>query len=158
MSYDTNPFPDDPDRSAIWDMLVHRDIDAYLAGNWDAVQDDFIAEGFIGINGNGAGNADRWTLGFAQLEDYRAGWLGGVVDPADFAEDLRTAIFRATSLDHIDINGDMALAHKKFDGSVERVDGTQMVLKWQSLYYLRRIGGRWKIFGFTGYLPNPMKD
>jgi len=156
MSYDINPFADDPDRSAIWEMLVRRDIDAYLAADWDAVNDDFIVEGFIGIQGNGSGNADMWTLGFPSLADYKAGWLGGTIEEKDFAEALRPALFRVTELNHIEINGDMALAHKKFDGAVARADGTDMVLNWQSLYYLRRIGGVWKIFGFTGYLPNPM--
>jgi len=31
------------------------------------------------------------------------------------------------------------------------------VLKWQTLYYCRLHEGRWKISGFTGYLPNPME-
>ncbi len=29
-------------------------------------------------------------------------------------------------------------------------------MQWQTLYYCRFHEGRWKISGFTGYLPNPM--
>jgi hypothetical protein len=30
------------------------------------------------------------------------------------------------------------------------------VLNWQTLYFCRRAGGRWKLTGFAGYLPFPM--
>ena len=44
MTYDKNPFPEtDGDRHAIWEMLVRRDIDAYLGQEWAMVEGDFIA-------------------------------------------------------------------------------------------------------------------
>ena len=46
-----NPFTD-PDRRAIWDMLVPRDIDAFVSADWDAVAGDFVAANFTGISGN----------------------------------------------------------------------------------------------------------
>ena len=75
---------------------------------------------------------------------------------AEFAEELEPALVRATTLRDIEIAGDLALIHKKFDGSVAKNDGGSIVLNWQTLYYCRRVNGRWKITGFTGYLPHPM--
>jgi hypothetical protein len=43
----TNPFANDPDRSAIWTMLVERDIAAFVAADWSMVDGDFIKEGFL---------------------------------------------------------------------------------------------------------------
>ena len=68
----------------------------------------------------------------------------------------RTAIFTTTTLEEIEISGETALVRKKFDGGIKRADGTLDVMRWQTLYYCRLHEGRWKISGFTGYLPNPM--
>ncbi len=157
MSYDDNPFPaGDVDRHAIWEMLVRRDIDAYLAHDWSAVAGDFVTTGFFGISGNRSGNPDSWTIGFPTLEAYRDSWLADTIEQADFAEELRPAIFRVTTLRDIEIAGERALAHKKFDGEIARKDGTAQQMKWQSVYHLRQEGGVWKIAGFNGYMPNPM--
>ncbi len=53
----------------------------------------------------------------------------------------------------IDIAGDLAVAHKKFDGSIRRRDGTADVLHWQTLYFCRRVGADWRLTGFIGYMP-----
>ena len=157
MSYDKNPFPTaDRDRHEIWDFMVRKDIDAYLAKDWSMVADDFWPEGFMGIQANRSGNPDSWTLGFPSLDAYRDGWLAGTIDQKDFAEDLRPAIFRCTFLRDIEIVGDKALAHKKFDGRIALTKGGFMEFKWQSLAYLRRGPDRWRVFGFTGYMPNPI--
>ena len=51
-----NPFPrPTAARHAIWEMLVPRDIDAFLAADWSMVADDFVEEGFIGIDGQTRG-------------------------------------------------------------------------------------------------------
>ena len=63
----------------------------------------------------------------------------------------------SSRLDRIEIVGDRALAHKKFDGAATTVDGQEVVLRFQSMFHLARIDGRWKIAGFVGYLPNPMR-
>ena len=157
MSYDTNPFPNDPDRGQIWDFMLRKDIDAYLAKDWSMVADDFWPEGFMGIQAGGSGNPDSWTLGFPSLDAYRDAWLAGTIDQRDFAEELRPALFRVCYLRDIEIVGDKALAHKKFDGRVQRIDGSFMTFKWQSIAYLRRGADRWRVFGFTGYLPNPIQ-
>lgn len=153
-----NPFPDDADRAAIWEMLVLRDIAAFVAADWSMVEADFIAGQFLGIDGRGADNPDGWRIGFSTLELYRDEWLRQARESAAvaYAEDREAAIHRATTLRDIEIAGDVALAHKKFDGAIARADGGKDVLNWQSLYFCRRHEGRWKLTGFTGYLPYPM--
>lgn len=154
-----NPFPpSDPARHAIWEMLVPRDIDAFLAADWSMVAGDFVEDGFIGINANKNANPDAWRLSFSSLSAYRDEWLRQAKDFAThgYAEDPRAAIFNTTTLTEIEIDGDTALVRKKFDGSILLASGTRDIMKWQTLYYCRQQAGRWKISGFTGYLPNPM--
>lgn len=151
-----NPFAgSDPDRAAIWDMLVRRDIEAYLAQDWSRVAGDFVAGGFVGIDGQRRPDPDAWRLTFPDLGSYRDVWLRQAAATAatDYAEDVGAAIFAATSLAAIEIAGDHALAHKKFDGSIARADGGSDRLLWQTLYICRQVGGAWKIAGFVGYLP-----
>jgi hypothetical protein len=154
-----NPFPpEDEARHAIWQMLVPRDIDAFLAADWSMVADDFVEEGFIGISGNRDGNPDTWRLAFPTLAAYRDEWLRQAAEFAtqSYGEDPRAAIFTTTTLEDIEVSGDTALVRKKFDGGIRKTDGTLDVMRWQTLYYCRRHEGAWKISGFTGYLPNPM--
>jgi hypothetical protein len=154
-----NPFSSvDAHRHAIWEMLVARDIAAFLAADWSLVADDFNSDEFIGIDGRHSGNPDDWRLGFPDLAAYRDEWLRQARDFAtqSFKDDPRTAIFSATFLEEIEIAGERALVHKKFDGGITKADGTFDVMNWQTVYYCRRHEGRWKISGFTGYLPNPM--
>lgn len=155
----TNPFASgELDRHEIWQMLVERDITAFLAADWSMVADDFISDGFMGIDGKKLANPDDWCVSFPTLEAYRTEWLRQAVDTLAtvFAEDPREAIFRATRLEEIEISGDRAVAHKKFDGSITKADGGIDRLLWQSLYFCRKQEGRWRISGFVGYLPNPM--
>src|ERR1700712_273221 len=157
MSDDDNPFPaGDPDRQQIWEMLVRRDIDAFLAHDWTAVAGDFVSQGFLGISGNRSGNPDSWTIAFPTLAAYRDSWLAETIDQADFAEELRPALFRVSKLRDIEIAGERALAHKKFDGEIARKDGGMQKMRWQSVYHLHKADGAWKIAGFNGYMPNPM--
>lgn len=159
MTYEVNPFPpSDKDRHAIWDMLVQRDIDAFLAQDWSMVETDFIASEFFGVHGHNLANPDGWRLSFPDLTSYRDAWLKQAAATAqtDYAEDLRTALFRATVLRDIEINGSRAIVHKKFDGTVQRQDGTTERLQWQTLYYAAKRDGHWRLTGFVGYLPNPM--
>jgi hypothetical protein len=153
-----NPFPNDPDRSAIWGMLVERDIAAFVAADWSLVADDFIATQFLGIDGRGADNPDGWRIGFPSLAHYRDEWLRQARESrqTDYAEDRGAAIHRATTLTEIEISGGLALAHKKFDGTIARADGGKEVLNWQTLYFCRKLAGVWKVIGFAGYLPYPM--
>ncbi len=159
MDYRQNPFPgSDPDRHALWEMLVDRDIRAFLAADWDLVAGDFIEEGFMGIDGRFLHNPDSWRLTFPALAPYREEWLRQARDfvATEWAEDPERALFEATTLRDIEIRGDSALLHKKFDGHIRKKDGESIRLNWQTLYRCRRVEGRWRIAGFTGYLPHPM--
>jgi hypothetical protein len=154
-----NPFPKaDADRHALWTMLVERDIAAFVAGDWAMVDGDFRKEGFFGLNARGSELPDSWGLDFPSLDVYRDEWLRQAKSSAAtaYAEDLATGIFRATNMRDIDVNGDTAVCHKKFDGTIQKADGTLDVLSWQTLYFCARIGGQWKIAGFVGYMPYPM--
>ena len=173
-AYDRNPFAGaDPDRAAIWDMLVYRDIDAYLAVDWEAVAGDFVSDEFFGIDAGKSRNADRWQPAFSSLDAYRDVWLEQARETRENADPdrVRAALFALTTLTQIDIDGGFALAHKKFDGSVPRRDGSAERLQWQTHYYCKQVptmkvpakkvpgkkaAAAWKIRGFTGYLPNPL--
>lgn len=158
MPLSTNPFTDDPDRSAIWTMLVPRDIAAYVKADWGMVENDFVAEDFVGIHGNKTDNPDGWTISFPTLSDYRDEWLRQAHEgqKVAYAEDPEAGIHRATSLTEIEITGERAIAHKKFNGEIKLADGGVDRLNWQTLYFCRKVKGQWKLTGFVGYLPYPM--
>jgi len=153
-----NPFPTKSDRHEIWEMLVERDIIAFCQQDWSMVQDDFIEDTFMGIDGAAKDNPDAWTLNFATLEDYKFEWIKQAKEfnEREWAEDYEDAFYRATNLRDIDVQGNVAVAHKKFDGQVLATDGTVMRLNWQTLYRCQKKNGAWRIQGFTGYLPYPM--
>lgn len=149
-----NPFPDDIDRARIWEMLVERDIAAFVGQDWSMVAGDFDEQRFLGIHAHNAANPDDWNAAFPSLATYRDEWLRQAAETAAtaYAEPLADGIFRATRLTEIDITGDVALARKKFDGTIRRVDGSNDVLNWQTLYFCRKQDGRWRITGFVGYM------
>lgn len=152
-----NPFHvGDVDRRAIWEMLVDRDIKAFLAVDWSMVQDDFVEEGFMGIDAGGQGHPDAWRLNFPDLDSYKREWLKQAKDfqAVEWGEDPEPAFFRVTVLRDIEIQGDTAVAHKKFFGGVRKADGQLATTNWQTLYRCRKIGDQWKIAGFTGYMPH----
>ena len=156
---DTNPFPPgDADRREIWDMLVQRDIRAFVAGDWDAHFADFAPDGFFGIDGRFSDDPDSWRATFADIERYREAWLAGSAELAGRIDpkDLEQALFALTTLREIEIVNDFAMARKKFDGTIPLGGADPTVLRWQTLYFCRRLGDRWRIAGFLGYLPNPM--
>ena len=156
---DTNPFaPDDADRRAIWDMLVQRDIRAFVAGDWDAHFADFAPDGFFGIDGQFSDDPDSWRATFADIARYREAWLAGSAELAGRIDptNLERALFALTTLREIEIVDDFAMARKKFYGTIPLAGAEPAVLRWQTLYFCRRIADRWRIAGFLGYLPNPM--
>ncbi len=155
MMHNVNPFPNDPDRRAIWEMLVHRDIVAFVREDWSLVQEDFIAEGFMGIDAHKKTNPDFWTIKYPTLEVYKLEWLrqARLFNQSIHTPEAESALYKATQLRDIEINGSAALVHKKFDGLVNRDDGKNDYLNWQTLYRCRKVNGIWKITGFTGYMP-----
>lgn len=156
-----NPFPaSDPDRRAIWEMLVPRDIDAWASADWSMVAGDFVEANFTGVSGNFQPDPQGYTLAFPTLAAYRDSWLadakGFLADEAagKFKGDPRPSIYAATRLEEIEITGDAAMVRKKFDGRLAKADGSFDRMNWQTLYICRKIGGQWKIAGFVGYLPH----
>lgn len=156
MSMYRNPFPADPDRAEIWEMLVERDTRAFVAGDWSQIAADFLADAFFAVDGRMRANPDSWRLGLRSLDEYRLSWLEQSEAMRDLIVNLETGLYEATTLRDIEIEEDRALAHKKFDGQVRRQDNGIVVLHWQSLYMCRKVPAGWKVAGFIGYLPNPM--
>lgn len=152
----TNPFNGDHDREQIWEMLVTRDIEAFVSQNWNLVADDFDEMRFLGIHAHGEADPDKWDAAFPTLAAYRDEWLRQAAQSAatDYAESLAEGIFRATRLSMIDVTGDVAVARKKFDGVIAKLDGSHDVLNWQTLYFCRHDKERWRITGFVGYMVN----
>ncbi|MEQ1938093.1 hypothetical protein ABMA46_07555 [Mesorhizobium sp. CN5-321] len=148
-----NPFADDQDRAFIWEMLMPRDFAAFAAQDWGKVADDFDAGRFLGIHAHNSSEPDAWDAAFPTLEAYRDEWLRQAAESARvaYAEPLVPALLKAVSLDRIDINGDVAVARKKFDGEIRLADGGAERLNWQTLYFCRR-SDRWRITGFVGYM------
>ncbi len=150
-----NPFSDDEDRAYLWEMLVNRDIKAFVAQDWNMVSDDFVANGFMGIDAGKQSNADKWELKYPDLASYKEEWLKQAKDFAqiDLVEDKEDAFHRVTVLQDIEIKGDFALLHKKFFGAMKKKDGGEIPTDWQTLYRCRKVNGTWMIIGFTGYMP-----
>lgn len=155
----SNPFPSDPDRREIWEMLMRRDFEAFIHTDWNKVASDFIEEEFQGIDGGKVPNPDDWRIKYADIASYRDEWLRqaeefkGVefqdVGKLDF-------FFQSCTLSDIDIRGERAMAHKKFDGRATTTTGEVVRLLWQTLYLVKKSEDRWRITGFVGYLPNPL--
>jgi enamine deaminase RidA (YjgF/YER057c/UK114 family) len=143
--------PDDlaQDRAAIEDMLIHRDVTAFVARDWDAVADDFDAASFVGYSGA----SGQWRLEFPELAAYRDSWLSQAADLGGRGvPDLATQLAGVQRLASVEVRGDRALVRKVFDGTL-RWDGGSLPVDWQTYYFLRRDAGRWLITGFAGYLP-----
>lgn len=151
-----NPFSLDPDRSAIWEMLVERDTKAFVAGDWSQVEGDFLPDAFFAVDGRMRCNPDSWRLGLSSLEQYRASWEEQSEAMRDLVANLESGLYEATTLRDIEVADGRALAHKKLDAQMRRKDGNTLSFHWQTLYMCRKIGDRWKITGFIGYLPSPM--
>lgn len=148
-----NPYAGDPDREAIWEMLVRRDIDAFVAGDWSMVADDFCSESFFGLDARSSNDPQQWRLAFPDLATYRETWRQQAADFGTDSPASRAALLDASTVDSIDIAGTRALARKRIDGQVPDAAGTRLELHWQTLYVCEQRAGRWRIASFVGYLP-----
>ncbi|MBZ5763648.1 hypothetical protein LAV84_29625 [Rhizobium sp. VS19-DR104.2] len=156
MSYDTNPFStSDSDRHAIWEMLVRKDIDGFVAQDWSIFTDCFKYDGFAGLDAKGSLDPADWALRFPTVEAYRVAWLEDALRSAttDYAEDRCLALFRATNMLDIRVDGATAIARKTFDDAIAMVHGGSEKLNWQSVFFCAKTLGMWKITGFIGFLP-----
>lgn len=153
-----NPFSvsDDSDRHNIWDMLVSRDIKAFIRQDWSMVSGDFHEENFMGVDACNSFSPDEWKLNFPTLESYKKAWLKQAEEFAGskWGEDIEMALFRITILRDIEISDNCALAHKKFFGYLAKENGDLVPANWQTIYHCRKLSGTWKISGFTGYMPH----
>lgn len=150
-----NPYPSDSAEAGIWEMCVLRDIHSFVRADWSICAGDFDEGGFTGWNARHQADPRHWELSFPTLGDYRRAWQSDAeaFRARCWAEDPATALFRSLRLERVEIRGDHALVHKRFEGSLTPTDGDSVPLRWQSLFILRRKGGPWKQGGFVGYLP-----
>jgi len=159
MTFDKNPFPEgDADRHALWEMLVRRDIDAFIGQDWTMVEDDFIADSFFGMHAHFLSDADAWRLQFPSLGVYRDEWLRQAKETAatKFAEPLREALFRVTNMRDIDVDGDRATGRWRILMPCTIMDGDEKASRWllgdYEEEYVRR-NGAW-LFKKIDYLMN----
>jgi len=156
MAHDANPFsPIEADKHAIWDMLVRKDIDGFVAGDWSIFADCFVGRGFIGLDAQGSLDPARWALAFPTVESYRDRWLADARRSAAtaYAESRRDALYRATNMRDIRVVGATATARKTFDDAIALANGGAERLNWQSIFFCSKADGAWKLTGFVGFLP-----
>ena len=153
-----NPFDPaaDPDRHYLWQRLVEADCEAFIAGDWAAVERDLDADNFEGLRCGESSNPDEWQLAFATLAEYRDSWLDASRQflARRFAGlTHREAIYARTHLTRIEIRGTRALCQKQFFGDLPLADGTLLTGRRQSLFRVHRQAAGWRVVGFLGQLP-----
>jgi len=153
-----NPFDRsrDPDRAAIWEFLVARDNEAFVARDWAPVADDFWPERFEGISALGSSDPADWSLAYPTVESYRDDWLkmAGEFLATPLADgDHLGLLYSMTTLDRFEFDGDRLLVWKRFRAEAPLRGGGVWSISSQSLFRLHRDGDRWRIVGFVGYLP-----
>jgi hypothetical protein len=156
MTYDSNPFAQaEVERHAIWEMLVRKDIDGFVAGDWSLFADSFTCDGFAGLDAKGSLDPADWTLAFPTVESYRDRWLADARRSAatNYAESRREALYRATKMRDIRVESATATARKTFNDAIALADGGVERLNWQSIFFCSKHEGSWKITGFVGFLP-----
>src|SRR5262245_49331641 len=153
-----NPFDPfaDRERHSLWERVIVADSEAFLAGDWSAIEGDFDADQFEGIRCYESTHAEAWRITFPTLESYRQSWLEASRQfrGRRFAGlTHRQALYARTHLTQIEISGKRALCHKRFFGDLPLEDGTMLTASRQTLYRLHRRSASWKIVGFLGQLP-----
>lgn len=152
-----NPFPEsDPDRREIWDILVLEDSRDFLRGDFNRCRSRFIEPSFFALDAAGSVEADRWKISFPSLDDYARRWIEysrAIIDEVQDLAAAERALLETSNLTEIEIEGDSALARKKFLGNIPLKNGHMAHLQWQTLYWLKRVDHQWRIVGFLGYLP-----
>jgi hypothetical protein len=153
-----NPFDRnaEPDRHEIWQRLMVADGEAFAVGDWSLIENDFDAASFEGVRCFHSTNPDKWKIVFADLASYRDSWLAAseLFRAKKFAKlSHLEALLNRAHLDAIDINGNHALAPKKFYGGVQLADGSYLTDRRQTVFRLQKRGESWKIVGFFGQLP-----
>ncbi|MBB4116935.1 hypothetical protein FHT80_006316 [Rhizobium sp. BK226] len=155
MPFDVNPFHADTDRYAIWEMLVRKDVDGFVAQDWTVFAPSFKFDGFCGLDARGSLDPADWEVRFPTVEAYRDAWLGDAQRSAStrYAEDRRDALYRASNMLDIRVEGQTATARKTFNDKIAIEEGGSQILNWQSVFFCTKEGSAWKISGFVGFLP-----
>jgi hypothetical protein len=140
---------DEAARAFITDMLYTKDIAAYVAEDWAAVDRDFAKDAFVGWLKRGD---EPMQIVFPRLEDYRDDWLSGAKDllVGTTPEQLSAELHAASRIADVAIAGPWALVRKEFDGYA---GADQRRLLWTTYYHCRRDDDRWRITGFTALFP-----
>ncbi|MEE9338396.1 MAG: hypothetical protein V3U87_09970 [Methylococcaceae bacterium] len=143
------------DEKLIWELLIYRDFIAFYNQNWDLIKNDFIEEGFFGIDGQRSSDKSSWCLYYDSLETYKIDWLRQSIEfnKNKFINNPLDVLFHTTILSKIEIKDTVALVHKEFNGVFTLLNKKTIYLNWLSLFVLRKTNKHWKIASFIGYLP-----
>jgi hypothetical protein len=150
-----NPYPPGDQRHAVFEMAVVRDVRAFVSGDWDAIAEDFLEDGFFGLDARGDASPASWRLTYPTLAAYRDRWLKQSVEfrARRYETDPADSIFGLLKVPSVELDGDSGVLLKRFDGVIRPSGGEPLVLRWESLFVLRRLEDAWKVQGFVGYLP-----
>jgi hypothetical protein len=146
----------DADHYALWQALIARDSDAFVAADWSLCDDDFSHDRFEGISAHGSFDPLAWTLRYPTVESYRDDWREMAkrfleVPLANVTH--RALLYRMQTFAKIEIAADRAVVWKQFSADEPLTNGDRYRISAQSVYRLHRTDGRWRIVGFVGYLP-----
>jgi hypothetical protein len=150
-----NPYKFDTDEYYIWEILIRNDFEAFCKMDWKMIQNDFIQDGFFGIDGKLSSNKLKWALTYDSLESYKIDWIkqSREFNKKAFLDNPLVVLYTTTKLSKIEIRDNIALVHKEFDGEFKVFKEAPVLLNWISLFVLRKVEGNWKIANFIGYLP-----
>lgn len=146
----------DADRHALWQALIARDSDAFVAADWSLCDGDFAHDRFEGISAHGSLNPIDWTLRYPTVESYRDEWLEMAkryLKVPLAAVSHRELLYRMQKFAKVEIVGDRAIVWKQFQADEPLTNGDRYSISAQSVYRLHRVDGQWRIVGFVGYLP-----
>ena len=154
----TNPYDSavDAHRHELWQMLVVRDVDAFIAADWSICDSDFAHDRFEGISAHGSLDPINWTLRYPTVASYREDWLEMAkrfLNVPLAAVSHRELLYQMQTFAKVEISDGRAIVWKQFRADEPLANGQRYRISAQSVYRLHRIDDRWKIVGFVGYLP-----
>ena len=153
-----NPYDaaSDADRHALWQALIARDSDSFVAADWSLCDGDFAHDRFEGISAHGSLDPVNWTLRYPTVESYRDDWLEMAkryLKVPLAAVSHRELLYKMQAFAKVEIADGRAIVWKQFRADEPLTNGDRHNICAQSVYRLHRVGGQWKIVGFVGYLP-----
>jgi hypothetical protein len=142
------------DEQEIWKVLIYNDFHAFCKGDWSLIEDDFIEEGFYGIQANKSTNKLDWQLQYDSLEAYKEDWIRQSEDfrKLDIIDNPLKILFETTKLSKIEIKGNSALINKEFNGQFSLRNSDPIILDWVSIFLMNKKENLWRIGSFVGYM------